>query len=41
MQMPPAYLDADDFKKWWDKDTEMLVAAIRRMPKPDSKPAAK
>ena len=41
MQMPPAYLDADDFKKWWDKDTEMLVAAIRRMPKPDPKPAAK
>ena len=41
MQMPPAYLDADEFKTWWDKDTEMLVNAIRRMPKPDSKPAAK
>ena len=41
MQMPPAYLDADEFKTWWDKDTEMLVAAIRRMPKPDPKPAAK
>ena len=41
MQMPPAYLDADEFKKWWDKDTEMLVAAIRRMSKADPKPAAK
>ena len=41
MQMPPAYQDADEFKAWWDKDTEMLVAAIRRMPKPDPKPAAK
>ncbi len=37
MQMPPAYLDADEFKAWWDKDTEMLVAAIRRMPKPEAK----
>ncbi len=41
MQMPPAYLDADEFKTWWDKDTEMLVAAIRRMPKPEAKPSAK
>ena len=41
MQMPPAYLDADEFRTWWDKDTEMLVNAIRRMPKPDPKPAAK
>jgi tripartite-type tricarboxylate transporter receptor subunit TctC len=41
MQMPPAYLDADEFKSFWDKDTEMLVAAIGRMPKPDPKPAAK
>ena len=37
MQMPPAYLDAPEFKTWWDKDTEMLVSAIRRMPKPDAK----
>ena len=37
MQMPPAYQDADEFKAWWDKDTEMLAAAIRRMPKPDAK----
>lgn len=33
MQMPPAYLDADEFKTWWDKDSEMLAAAIRRMGK--------
>lgn len=37
MQMPPAYQDADEFKAWWDKDTEMLAAAIRRMPKQDTK----
>jgi tripartite-type tricarboxylate transporter receptor subunit TctC len=33
MQMPPAYLDADEFKTWWDKDSAMLAAAIRRMGK--------
>ena len=37
MQMPPAYQDAAEFKKWWDKDTEMLAAAIRRMPALDAK----
>jgi hypothetical protein len=37
MQMPPAYQDADEFKTFWDKDTEMLAAAIRRMPKPEAK----
>jgi tripartite-type tricarboxylate transporter receptor subunit TctC len=37
MQMPPAYLDADEFKSWWDKDAEMLAAAIRRMPKLEDK----
>ena len=37
MQMPPAYLDADAFKVWWDKDTEMLANAIRRMPKVEEK----
>jgi tripartite-type tricarboxylate transporter receptor subunit TctC len=37
MQMPPAYLDADVFKTWWDKDSEMLAAAIRRMGKPSAK----
>jgi len=37
MQMPPAYLDAPEFKTWWDRDTEMLAAAIRRMPPVDAK----
>jgi tripartite-type tricarboxylate transporter receptor subunit TctC len=37
MEMPPDYLDADAFKPWWDKDAEMLAAAIRRMPKPGAK----
>lgn len=37
MQMLPDYLDADVFKPWWDKDAEMLSAAIRRMPKPEAK----
>ena len=37
MQMPPAYLDAVAFKKWWDKDTDMLAAAIRRIPPPEAK----
>lgn len=33
MQMPPAYQDTDEFKAWWDKDSEMLAAAIKRMGK--------
>lgn len=37
MQMLPDYLDAEAFKPWWDKDAEMLAAAIRRMPKPEPK----
>lgn len=37
MQMPPAYLDADEFKTWWDKDSEMLAGVIRKMGKPQSK----
>ena len=37
MQMPPDYLDAEAFKPWWDKDAEMLVAAVRRMPQPEAK----
>ena len=32
MQMPPAYLDAAEFQKFWDKDCEMLAGAIRRIP---------
>lgn len=34
MQMPPAHLDADEFKPWWDKDSEMLTGVIRRIGKP-------
>jgi len=37
MQMPPAHLDADEFKAWWDKDSEMLAGVIRRMGKKESK----
>ena len=37
MQMPPDYLDAPEFKAWWDKDSEMLANAIRRIPAPDAK----
>jgi tripartite-type tricarboxylate transporter receptor subunit TctC len=37
MQMPPAYQDADEFKAWWDKDSEMLAGAIRRMDKTPAK----
>jgi tripartite-type tricarboxylate transporter receptor subunit TctC len=37
MQMPPAYQDADEFKAWWDKDSEMLAGVIRKMGKADQK----
>jgi tripartite-type tricarboxylate transporter receptor subunit TctC len=37
MQMPPAYQDADEFKAWWDKDSEMLAAAIKRIGKMEAK----
>ena len=37
MQMPPDYLDAPEFKIWWDRDSEMLAKAIRRMPPLESK----
>ena len=37
MQMPPAYLDAPEFQKWWDNDCKRLAAAIRRIPPPDTK----
>jgi tripartite-type tricarboxylate transporter receptor subunit TctC len=36
MQMPPAYLDAAEFQKWWDQDSERLAAAIRRIPVPQA-----
>jgi tripartite-type tricarboxylate transporter receptor subunit TctC len=34
MQMPPDYLDAAEFQKWWDSDCERLAGAIRRIPVP-------
>jgi tripartite-type tricarboxylate transporter receptor subunit TctC len=34
MQMPPDYMDAPEFKPWWDNDCERLAGAIRRMPSP-------
>jgi tripartite-type tricarboxylate transporter receptor subunit TctC len=37
MQMPPAYLDAPEFQKWWDNDCARLASAIRRIPPPDTK----
>lgn len=37
MQMPPDYLDAPEFKTWWDRDSEMLANAIRRIPPVESK----
>ena len=37
MQMPPAYQDAAEFKKWWDNDCSRLASAIRRIPPPDTK----
>jgi tripartite-type tricarboxylate transporter receptor subunit TctC len=37
MQMPPDYLDAPEFKTWWDKDSEMLANAIRHIPPVESK----
>jgi tripartite-type tricarboxylate transporter receptor subunit TctC len=32
MQMPPAYLEAPEFQKWFDNDCARLSAAIRRIP---------
>jgi tripartite-type tricarboxylate transporter receptor subunit TctC len=37
MQMPPAYMDADEFQKWWDRDCERMAEAIRRIPPPEAK----
>jgi hypothetical protein len=36
MQMPPAYLDAAEFQKWFDNDCARLAGAIRRIPPPDA-----
>jgi tripartite-type tricarboxylate transporter receptor subunit TctC len=37
MQMPVAYQDAKEFKTWWDRDAEMLAAAIKRIGKVETK----
>jgi tripartite-type tricarboxylate transporter receptor subunit TctC len=37
MQMPPAYLDAPEFQKWFDNDCARLSAAVRRIPPADAK----
>jgi tripartite-type tricarboxylate transporter receptor subunit TctC len=37
MQMLPDYQDAATFKKWWDADSERMVAAVRRLPPVDAK----
>jgi hypothetical protein len=37
MQMLPDYLDAPEFQAWWDRDSEMLAKAVRRIPPPDAK----
>jgi tripartite-type tricarboxylate transporter receptor subunit TctC len=36
-QTPVAYLDAEDFKAWWDSDARTLAAVIKRIGKLDSK----
>jgi tripartite-type tricarboxylate transporter receptor subunit TctC len=33
LQTPIAYLDAPEFRKFWDKDAKMLAAAIKRVGK--------
>jgi len=37
MHMPPDYLDAPEFKTWWDKDSERLAKAIRQIPPIEAK----
>lgn len=32
-----AYLDADDFKKFWDKDAQTLAAVIERIGRVEAK----
>jgi tripartite-type tricarboxylate transporter receptor subunit TctC len=31
LETPIAYLDAPEFKKFWDKDAAMLAAAVKRV----------
>lgn len=37
LQTPVAYLDAPEFKKFWDKDAKMLADAIKRVGKVEEK----
>jgi len=37
IQVPIAYQDADEFRAWWDADSERLAAVIKRIGKVDSK----
>lgn len=37
MQTPIAYLDADEFRAWWDKDARILAGVIRRIGKVEAK----
>jgi tripartite-type tricarboxylate transporter receptor subunit TctC len=33
METPVAYLDADDFQKFWDKDAKRLIEGVRHIGK--------
>lgn len=33
VQTPIAYMEGDDFKRWWDRDAQMLAEAVRRIGK--------
>jgi tripartite-type tricarboxylate transporter receptor subunit TctC len=33
METPIAYLDADDFQKFWDKDAKRLIQGVRNIGK--------
>jgi tripartite-type tricarboxylate transporter receptor subunit TctC len=37
MQAPIAYQDAEEFRAWWDRDTQMLPGVIKRIGKVETK----
>ena len=37
IQTPIAYQDADEFKGWWERDAQILAAAIKRIGKVETK----
>lgn len=37
MQAPVAYQDAEEFRAWWDRDTQMLAETIKRIGKVEAK----